>query len=74
VWLGETLGIEEVAVLPDLRRAGLGRALVESALSRGATAAVLSVSESNRAARALYQELGFTQTARKLIWERRFAK
>jgi ribosomal protein S18 acetylase RimI-like enzyme len=71
VWLGKTLGIEEVAVLPDLRRAGLGRALVESALSRGATAAVLSVSEANKAARALYKGLGFTQTARKLIWERR---
>ena len=71
VWLGKTLGIEEVAVLPDLRRAGLGRALVESALSRGATAAVLSVSEANKAARALYRGLGFTQTARKLIWERR---
>lgn len=71
VWLGKTLGIEEVAVLPDLRRAGLGRALVESALSRGATAAVLSVSEENKAARALYRGLGFTQTARKTIWERR---
>ena len=71
VWLGKTIGIEEVAVLPDLRRAGLGRALVESALSRGATGAVLSVSEENRAARALYQALGFKQTARKLIWELR---
>ena len=69
VWLGKTLGIEEVAVLPELRRAGLGRALVESALSRGATGAVLSVSEENRAARALYRGLGFQQTARKLIWE-----
>ncbi len=67
VWLGKTLGIEEVAVLPDFRRAGVGRALVTFALERNARAAVLSVGEENRAARALYRSLGFTQTARKLI-------
>jgi len=32
VWLGSTLGIEEVAVLPDFRRMGIGRALIAAAL------------------------------------------
>jgi len=68
VWLGKTLGIEEVAVLPDYRRAGVGRALVTFALQKNARAAILSVSEENRAARAMYRSLGFTQTARKLIY------
>jgi [ribosomal protein S18]-alanine N-acetyltransferase len=71
IWLGKTLGIEEVAVLPHRRRAGLGRALVEAALARGAASAVLSVSEENGPARALYRALGFVQTARKIIWEKR---
>lgn len=67
--LGRTLGIEEVAVLPDHRRMGIGRALVAQALAR-APSAVLSVSESNHAARALYRSLGFTQAARRLLFER----
>lgn len=70
VFLGRTLGIEEVAVLPEVRRAGIGRALVSAALAREAPkAAILSVSEANRPARALYRSLGFTQTARKLVLE-----
>jgi len=70
VQLGRTLGIEEVAVLPDFRRMGIGRALVAFALKSG-QGAVLSVSESNKAARALYRSLGFVQTARKIVMERR---
>ena len=70
VQLGRTLGIEEVAVLPEFRRMGIGRALVGHALAR-AQGAVLSVSESNAAARALYRSLGFTQTARRMVMERR---
>lgn len=71
VFLGRTLGLEEVAVLPELRRMGLGRALVVQALVRESPrSAVLSVSEDNRAARALYKSLGFTQTARRLVLER----
>lgn len=68
VTLGRTLGIEEVAVMPDVRRAGIGRALVVTAL-KDAQGAVLSVVESNKPARALYRSLGFTQTARKLVLE-----
>ena len=68
VQLGRTLGIEEVAVLPEFRRMGIGRALVSQALS-SAPSAVLSVSEANTAARALYRSLGFTQAARRLVME-----
>jgi len=70
IWLGRTLGIEEVAVLPDFRRMGIGRALVASALP-GAAHAVLSVAESNRAARALYGSLGFSVSGRRVVHELR---
>jgi ribosomal protein S18 acetylase RimI-like enzyme len=69
VQLGGTLGIEEVAVLPQLRRRGIGRALVAHALRDG-QAALLSVSEGNAEARALYRSLGFETAARRLILER----
>ena len=72
VQLGRTLGIEEVAVLPEFRRMGIGRALVAFALQNAAQqGAVLSVSESNKPARALYRSLGFVQSARKIVMERR---
>ncbi len=69
VQLGKTLGIEEVAVLPEFRRMGIGRALVTQALSHEG-AAVLSVAESNKPARALYRSLGFTQGSRRLVFSR----
>jgi ribosomal protein S18 acetylase RimI-like enzyme len=69
VRLGPTLGIEEVAVLPEFRRAGVGRALVTFAL-RGVSHAVLSVAESNRAGRALYASLAFFTSARRIVCER----
>jgi ribosomal protein S18 acetylase RimI-like enzyme len=69
VQLGRTLGIEEIAVLPEFRRMGVGRALLAKALA-GQQAAVLSVGETNRPARALYKAFGFTLAARRLIFER----
>jgi ribosomal protein S18 acetylase RimI-like enzyme len=69
VQLGRSLGIEEVAVLPSMRRMGIGRALVARALA-DAGGAVLSVAESNAPARRLYRSLGFTETLRRTIWER----
>jgi len=69
VQLGRMLGIEELAVLPSHRRAGIGRALVLRAL-RNEQGAVLSVVESNKPARALYKSLGFIQTARRIVYER----
>jgi ribosomal-protein-alanine N-acetyltransferase len=71
VRLGRTLGIEEVAVLPEFRRMGVGRALVASALSRDAAGAVLSVNEDNKAARQLYRSLGFAPSARRIVMELR---
>ena len=68
--LGRTLGIEEVAVLPEFRRRGIARTLLAHALAQ-AKAAVLSVSESNIPGRALYRALGFRQTARRLVLELR---
>jgi len=70
VRLGQTLGIEEVAVLPEFRRMGIGRALLAAALE-GTAHAVLSVAESNRPARALYRSLGFSVSARRLVHELR---
>jgi len=70
VRLGRTLGIEEVAVLPEFRRMRIGRALLASALE-GTAHAVLSVAESNRPARALYRSLGFSVSARRLVHELR---
>ena len=70
VQLGRTLGIEEVAVLPDFRRMGIGRALIVHAL-RNEEGAVLSVSEANGPARALYKSLGFVQSARRIVLELR---
>jgi ribosomal protein S18 acetylase RimI-like enzyme len=68
VWLGRTLAIEEVAVLPEFRRMGIGRALLSAALP-GAAHAVLSVVESNQPARALYRSFGFAVSARRLVYE-----
>ncbi len=68
VWLGETLAIEEIAVLPRYRRFGMGRALITAALQKARTV-LLTVSETNSAARALYKGLGFSQVGRRLVWE-----
>ena len=54
-----------LAVAPEKRRAGIGRALIEAAAmeanARGAQAFFLEVSVENGAARALYSGLGFAQ-------------
>ena len=56
--------LEELYVVPDRRGEGLGRALMEAAIdvarSEGAREMHLSTSESDVAARALYESLGFT--------------
>jgi ribosomal protein S18 acetylase RimI-like enzyme len=67
--LGRALAIEEVAVLPRFRRSGIGRALLVEAI-RDASHAMLTVAESNHAARALYHSLGFAASARRIVCER----
>ena len=63
----EEVRLMNLAVAEDMRRRGIGAALVGSALHTGltqaATRAVLEVRASNRAALALYQRFGFVQVS-----------
>ena len=56
--------LEELYVVPDRRGEGHGRALMETAFGiarkRGATTMKLGTATSDRAARGLYESLGFT--------------
>ena len=58
-----------IAVLPELRRQGLGRRLLKTFLAearaRGGDAAFLEVAATNGAAIALYQSLGFAEVGRR---------
>ena len=61
--------ILSIAVAPDWQRSGLGTRLIEGlvrASKRGEAAQIfLEVAEDNKAARALYSKLGFTETGRR---------
>jgi [ribosomal protein S18]-alanine N-acetyltransferase len=61
----EELHLMNVTVLPEVRRHGLGTALVRHALTaagaQGARTALLEVRASNGAALAMYRKLGFVQ-------------
>lgn len=67
--VGEDAEILTIGVLPQARRGGLGRRLVEAvcgeAARRGATALFLEVAEDNDAARLLYAQIGFAQVGRR---------
>jgi ribosomal-protein-alanine N-acetyltransferase len=60
----DELHINNLAVLPDLRRTGIGSMLLEFALQKGvelgARRATLEVRRSNDAARLLYERFGFS--------------
>lgn len=60
----DELHINNLAVLPEFRRAGVATALLERALEHGvqsgALRATLEVRRSNEAARLLYERFGFT--------------
>ena len=64
------LQVNNVAVRPEHRRSGFGRALVEYALEHGRAAgaltALLEVRRSNLAAQRLYLSLGFAQVGERL--------
>ena len=59
----DELHINNLAVLPDLRRAGIGSQLLDFVLKKGielgARRATLEVRRSNEAARQLYERFGF---------------
>ena len=61
--------IADVAVAPAARRRGIARVLLEriaaEATEAGVRALYLEVRESNEAARALYESLGFAQVGRR---------
>ena len=61
--VADELEIHDLAVSPEWRRRGIGRALVSEArsfgLARGKRSMVLEVRKSNLAARTLYASLGF---------------
>lgn len=63
----EELRLMNLAVCEEMRRKGIGRALVTEALRMGldqaATRAVLEVRASNQAAHDLYRQLGFQQVS-----------
>lgn len=63
-WLvGDQAHINQFAVMPELRRQGLGRQLLEAVIAEaarlGATELTLEVRESNAAALELYRRAGF---------------
>jgi ribosomal protein S18 acetylase RimI-like enzyme len=61
--------LEELYVVPDRRGQGLGKALMEAAMdtarSMGAGYMDLGTAETDTAARALYEKLGFSRTEGK---------
>lgn len=69
-WLtGDDAELGDLAVTPSLRRRGIGRLLVVEAMRdaarKGACRLFLEVRESNAAARALYEDLGFRRMGRR---------
>lgn len=67
--VSDEVQILNVAVRQDLRRHGIARKLLEFAIFAGrgrqATLATLEVRKSNRAARSLYESLGFRVTGER---------
>jgi len=66
---GEQADVQTIAVIPERRREGLGRALLRELLAeaarRGAVEAFLEVREDNPGARRLYAAEGFAEVARR---------
>jgi len=64
IWADEPIGyLEELYVVPDLRGQGIGRAIMNAVLElareRGAAGMEVVTGESDTAARALYESVGF---------------
>ena len=67
--VGDIAELQRVAVLPEERRGGAGRALVTAvrdlARDAGATRLLLEVHDTNAPAQALYADAGFAELARR---------
>ena len=67
--VGDEVEIADLAVAPESRRRGLGRALIDRMLAElaelGVRSLYLEVRESNRAARTLYDAKGFRPIGRR---------
>jgi ribosomal protein S18 acetylase RimI-like enzyme len=63
--------IETLAVLPEFRRLGIGKKLVQFAMSKlfqnGMEASLITTWETNVAALAMYEDLGFKMIMRKKV-------
>jgi len=61
--------LENIVVAPSVQRRGIGKqllqALLDAATETNSKAVFLEVRDSNRAARALYEKLGFRQVGRR---------
>lgn len=70
--------VDNIAVFPQLRRAGIGRALTEALIARArerdAEFVTLEVRASNAAARSLYGSLGFREAGLRRDFYRRPAE
>jgi ribosomal protein S18 acetylase RimI-like enzyme len=65
---GEHGWVGGLGVVPEARRGGVGRALMESVLAAAPPDVTLEVIEQNEPAIRLYDELGFTDTRMLEIW------
>jgi ribosomal-protein-alanine N-acetyltransferase len=69
ILVADLCDVTTVCVLSERRRQGIGRALIEAlagiARRKGATEMTLEVAEKNRAARRLYEGLGFGVAGRR---------
>lgn len=67
--LFDELHINNIATRPEVRRLGIGRALMDTAMEdgrlRGASFSVLEVRASNVTAQAMYQAMGFRASRRR---------
>ncbi len=67
-YIVDEIHISTLAVRPELRRRGIGKLILDSALNEactmGAGLATLEVRESNRGAIALYRKFGFEERSR----------
>lgn len=60
---GDDINVDDIAVLPEYRRMGIGKCLLEWSLNEYPRKSfLLEVRESNSSAIALYKSMGFVQT------------